>query len=70
MTRMALSSAADLAVVPAQDLLRLGSECRMNRPSEPAGNWAWRLTEDESARLCRDAPRLRALNEIYGRLRR
>ena len=75
MTRMALSSAAELAVVPAQDLLGLGAECRMNRPSVPKGNWGWRLTEDEAARL-RDkapslrakAPSLRALNDIYGRL--
>ena len=68
MTRMALSSAAELAVVPAQDLLGLGTECRMNRPSVPKGNWGWRLTEDEAARLRDKAPSLRALNDIYGRL--
>ncbi|WP_346690419.1 4-alpha-glucanotransferase [uncultured Cloacibacillus sp.] len=69
MTRMALSSTAELAVVPAQDLLGLGAECRMNRPSVPKGNWGWRLTEDEAARLRDKAPSLRALNDIYGRLR-
>ena len=70
MTRMALSSPAELAVVPAQDLLGLGAECRMNRPSVPKGNWGWRLTEEEAARLCDEAGSLRALNDIYGRLRR
>lgn len=70
MTRMALSSSAELAVIPAQDLLGLGSECRMNRPSVPKGNWGWRLTRDEAARLMDGAPRLRALNDIYGRLPR
>ena len=70
MTRMALSSTVELAIVPAQDLLGLGAECRMNRPSVPKGNWGWRLTEDEAARLRDKAPSLRALNDIYGRLRR
>ena len=69
MTRMALSSTAETAVVPAQDLLGLGTGCRMNRPSVPKGNWGWRLTEDEAARLRDGAPSLRALNDIYGRLR-
>lgn len=69
MTRMALSSTAELAVVPAQDLLGLGAGCRMNRPSVPKGNWGWRLTEDEAARLRDKAASLRALNDIYGRLR-
>ena len=42
----------------------------MNRPSVPKGNWGWRLTEDEAALLRDKAPSLRALNDIYGRLRR
>jgi 4-alpha-glucanotransferase len=41
LVRLALSSPAQLAVVPAQDLLGLGSEARMNTPGEPDGNWAW-----------------------------
>ena len=31
-----------MAVVPAQDLLELGSEARMNTPAVAAGNWSWR----------------------------
>ena len=41
--RAVLASVADTAIVPAQDLLGLGSEARMNRPGTLAGNWRWRL---------------------------
>ncbi len=40
--RLALSSVADLAVIPMQDLLGLGSEARMNMPGRATGNWSWR----------------------------
>jgi 4-alpha-glucanotransferase len=36
------SSVAEVAIVPAQDLLELGSEARMNTPAVAAGNWSWR----------------------------
>jgi 4-alpha-glucanotransferase len=39
------ASVAELAIVPAQDLLGLGSEARMNTPAVPAGNWSWRAPE-------------------------
>jgi 4-alpha-glucanotransferase len=41
--RGVLASVADTAIVPAQDLLGLGSEARMNRPATLGGNWRWRL---------------------------
>ncbi|MGA2645052.1 MAG: 4-alpha-glucanotransferase [Candidatus Sulfotelmatobacter sp.] len=41
--RAALNSVADLALIPLQDLLGLGSEARMNTPSMDGGNWKWRL---------------------------
>ncbi len=41
--RAALASVGQLAVLPAQDLLHLGSEARLNRPGTVAGNWSWRL---------------------------
>ena len=34
-----------MAMVPAQDLLELGSEARMNTPAVAAGNWSWRAPE-------------------------
>jgi 4-alpha-glucanotransferase len=43
LVRTAWASVADLAVAPAQDLLGLGSESRMNRPGVALGNWGWRL---------------------------
>jgi 4-alpha-glucanotransferase len=43
--RAAEASVAQLAVVPAQDLLGLGSEARMNTPAVPSGNWSWRAPE-------------------------
>jgi len=45
MIRAIESSVAEIAMVPAQDLLELGSEARMNRPSVAAGNWNWRAPE-------------------------
>jgi 4-alpha-glucanotransferase len=41
--RAVLASVADTAIVPAQDLLGLGSDARMNRPGTDTGNWRWRL---------------------------
>ena len=38
-----LASVGKLAVLPAQDLLDLGSEARLNRPGTVSGNWSWRL---------------------------
>ena len=34
---------AQLAITPAQDLLQLGSEARLNTPGTASGNWSWRL---------------------------
>lgn len=39
----ALGSAAHLVIVPAQDLLGLGAEARMNVPGVGEGNWSWRM---------------------------
>jgi 4-alpha-glucanotransferase len=44
MIRLALESAADCAIIPAQDHLNLGASSRMNRPALPEGNWKWRMT--------------------------
>jgi 4-alpha-glucanotransferase len=41
--RAVLSSVADTAIIPVQDLLGLGSDARMNRPATTGGNWRWRL---------------------------
>ncbi len=41
--RPALSSVANLAVIPMQDYLGLGSEARINTPSTVGKNWKWRV---------------------------
>jgi 4-alpha-glucanotransferase len=62
---MAWASPADLAVTPAQDLLGLGPEARMNLPGEPDGNWSWRMRPH--ALTAHHAQRLRDLTFLYGR---
>ncbi|MBV9385366.1 MAG: 4-alpha-glucanotransferase [Chroococcidiopsidaceae cyanobacterium CP_BM_ER_R8_30] len=42
MIRLAFSSVANLAIIPLQDILGLGSEARMNFPGQAEGNWEWR----------------------------
>ncbi len=60
-----LSSVCALAIVPAQDVLGLGSEARMNRPGTTRGNWAWRLRPGELTAT--HAARLRAAAERTAR---
>ncbi len=40
---LAEASAAQLCILPCQDILELGEDARFNRPGEPSGNWRWRL---------------------------
>ena len=58
---IAYASRASVAIVPAQDVLDLGSEARMNRPGTIHGNWRWRLERgqlrDEHAARLRDSAR-------------
>ena len=63
----ALASQADTAIVPAQDLLELGSEARMNFPGMAKGNWGWRLKDGALRQEL--AQRLRSLTMEYGRLK-
>jgi 4-alpha-glucanotransferase len=63
--RAALGSVAELAVIPAQDLLGLGSQARLNKPGTTHGNWQWRLPEQAlSEELARHCARL---NAAFGR---
>jgi 4-alpha-glucanotransferase len=45
--RAAQTSPAELALIPLQDVLGLGSEARMNTPSLHGGNWKWRVAPGE-----------------------
>jgi 4-alpha-glucanotransferase len=63
--RAVLSSVAEVAIIPLQDVLGLGSEARMNLPSRPAGNWRWRFTSEMlTHEICE---RLKELTVIYDR---
>lgn len=63
--RTVLMSVADTAIIPLQDLFRLGSETRMNVPGTAFGNWGWRFTWDMVT--CDLAGHVRDLVECYGR---
>ena len=64
--RAALASVADTAVIPAQDLLGLGSNARMNQPGTATGNWRWRLVPGQ---LGRDVvQQLGTMTTTYGRV--
>ena len=67
MMRGAWASVGDMAIVPMQDLIGLGSEARMNTPSTLGGNWQWRATSEQIDN--KTAKRLYKYMEMYGRLR-
>jgi 4-alpha-glucanotransferase len=65
MIRVAHLAPSDLAIVPVQDLLGLGSGARMNRPGTAKENWHWRLKGGElTPRLAR---KLKEITETAGR---
>src|SRR5437762_719068 len=61
--RTVLSSVADTAVVPLQDLLGLGTEARMNLPNSTTSNWTWRF--EENALTEAHSERLRDMTDTY-----
>jgi 4-alpha-glucanotransferase len=63
--REALGSVGQLAVIPAQDLLCLGAEARLNTPGTVLGNWSWRLPA--GALTAQLASHHAHLNRMYGR---
>jgi 4-alpha-glucanotransferase len=63
--RAAYTSVADIAIIPVQDILGLGSEARMNTPGAEHDNWSWRLPAGALTR--EDAARLRKLGALTGR---
>jgi len=66
MIYLAHSSTACLSVLPMQDVLGFGNDCRMNTPGTTRNNWQWRcaprfITGDL-------AEQLREITQIFGRL--
>jgi len=63
--RLALASVANVSIIPLQDVLRLDSTARLNKPGTSSGNWTWRFHADA---LTPDlACGLRLLTSTYGR---
>ena len=63
--RAAATSVAQYCLYPAQDILELSSEGRMNVPSRPTGNWSWRCPENALSPAL--AEKLAALTEVSDR---
>jgi 4-alpha-glucanotransferase len=64
--RTAQASVASLSLIPAQDILGLGSEARMNTPSLKDGNFRWRMLPGALTREM--AEKLSMLAEVTDRL--
>ncbi|MCA9832512.1 MAG: 4-alpha-glucanotransferase [Thermomicrobiales bacterium] len=64
--RVALSSVSNTAIIPMQDVLRLGDEARMNTPATTWGNWGWMMTPAQLDFGL--AQGLRDLTSTYGRI--
>lgn len=63
--RTMFESHAGTVIFPIQDLLKYGSDTRLNRPGEAAGNWTYRITKDQLDTI--DRSYYKRLNYIYRR---
>jgi 4-alpha-glucanotransferase len=62
---LALSSRANIAILPAQDILGLDENFRMNTPGTTENNWVWRLKKKQL-----DRTKLHQLAELTRKYRR
>jgi len=65
MIRSIMSSVANTAIAPMQDILGLGSQARMNLPGTSSGNWKWRMKP--GAATGEIATRIREMAKLYDR---
>jgi 4-alpha-glucanotransferase len=63
--RLAMSSVADMIIIPMQDVLGLGEKTRMNLPASTRGNWEWRLKSEQLSATLRK--KLAEITTIDGR---
>ena len=66
MIRAAETSVARHCIIQLQDVLGLDSDCRMNIPSHPEGNWTWRYRAEHLAPEI--AQKLAAITEVADRV--
>lgn len=65
LVRLAVSSVADLCVIPIQDYLGLDNRARINQPSTLGKNWKWRLKKKDLKK--ETAREILHLMKLYGR---
>ena len=66
MLRLAISSTANICIIPIQDYMGLGDEARINKPSTLGNNWQWRMNEGQLTKKL--AQKIGKSMEIYGRV--
>lgn len=67
--RTAMSSVADLCIIPMQDYLDIGAAGRMNLPGSMSdANWTWRVSPDACSEAL--AEEIGRVTGLYGRLKR
>lgn len=64
--RTMLESHAGLVIFPVQDLLKYGSDTRLNTPGCADKNWAFRLTEEQFKTI--EGAKFKYWNYLYGRI--
>ena len=63
--RALMVSAAGIVIFPVQDLLAYGADTRINTPGKAQGNWRYRVTEEQLAKI--DWNKFAHLNKMYAR---
>lgn len=60
-----MASVSDLSMFEMQDLLELGNESRINRPSTLGENWKWRAKEEDFSNEL--SKKIKEMAKLYGR---
>ncbi|MGL5346306.1 MAG: 4-alpha-glucanotransferase [Peptostreptococcaceae bacterium] len=63
---LAMSSIANVCIIPAQDYLGLEDEARLNKPSTLSNNWTWRIKNDSFSKDIIE--KMKTLTKIYARI--
>ena len=63
--RAMMASHAGTVIFPIQDLLKYGSDTRLNTPGKIKGNWSFRITSDQLKTI--DTAKYKRLNYLYRR---
>lgn len=66
MIRAIFQSSAGLVILPIQDILKFGSDTRLNTPGSTENNWKYRVEKSQLLNI--DANYWKNLNKMYGRL--